>query len=67
MVCAKFGRNWLSGTGEFEEIENVKSVQTDGRTDRRTPNEKRSKKLTCAFTSYELEKRNVFNIVYTLD
>ena len=34
MLCAKFGWNWLSGSGE--EDENVKSLQTDGRTDRLT-------------------------------
>ena len=34
MLCAKFGWNWPSGSGE--EDENVKSLQTDGRTDRRT-------------------------------
>ena len=34
MLCAKFGRNWLSGSGE--EDENVKSLQTDRQTDGRT-------------------------------
>ena len=34
MLCAKFGWNWPSGSGE--EDENVKSLQTDGRTDRQT-------------------------------
>ena len=34
MLCAKFGWNWPSGSGE--EDENVKSLQTDGQTDRRT-------------------------------
>ena len=38
MTCAKFGSNWLSGSGE--EDENVKSlhtdIRTDGQTDRRT-------------------------------
>ena len=34
MLCAKFGWNWFSGSGE--EDENVKSLQTDGRTDRQT-------------------------------
>ena len=29
MLCAKFGRNWPSGSGE--EDENVKSLQTDNR------------------------------------
>ena len=33
MICAKFGRNWSSC---FEEDEDVKSLQTDGQTDRRT-------------------------------
>ena len=31
MLCAKFCRNWPSGSGE--EDENVKSLQTDERTD----------------------------------
>ena len=34
MLCAKFGGNWPSGSGE--EDENVKGLQTDGQTDRRT-------------------------------
>ena len=34
MHCAKFGWNWPRGSGE--EDENVKSLQTDGRTDRQT-------------------------------
>ena len=34
MICAKFGWNMPSGSGE--EDENVKSLQTDGRTDRQT-------------------------------
>ena len=34
MLCAKFGWNWVSGSGE--EVENVKSLQTDRRTDRQT-------------------------------
>ena len=33
ILCAKFGWNWPSGSGE--EDENVKSLQTDGQTDRR--------------------------------
>ena len=32
MLCATFSGNWLSGSGE--EVENVKSLQTDGQTDR---------------------------------
>ena len=31
IFCAKFGRNWLSGSGE--EGENVKCLRTDGRTE----------------------------------
>ena len=34
MLCAKFGWNWPSGSGE--EDENVKSLQTNRRTDRQT-------------------------------
>ena len=40
MLCAKFGRNWPSGSGE--EDENVKSLQTDGQTDRRTTGDQKS-------------------------
>jgi hypothetical protein len=29
MLCAKFGQNWSSGSGE--EVKNVKSLQTDRR------------------------------------
>ena len=34
VLCAKFGWNWPSGSGE--EDENEKSLQTDGQTDRQT-------------------------------
>ena len=53
MLCAKFGWNWFSGFGE--EDENVKSLQTDGRTDRQTPDDRWSEKLTWAFSSGELK------------
>ena len=45
MLCAKFGWNWPSGSRE--EHENVKSLQTDGRTDD-------GQKLTWVFSSGEL-------------
>ena len=48
ILCAKFGWNWPSGSGE--EDENVKSLQTDGRTDDRW-----SEKLTWTFSSGELK------------
>ena len=55
MLCAKFGWNWPSGSGE--EYENVKSLQTDGRTDgqtdrqtdRQKTDDRWSEKLTWAF------------------
>ena len=50
MLCAKFGWNWPSGSGEDE---NVNSLQMDRRTDNR-----RIKKLTWAFSSDELIKFN---------
>jgi hypothetical protein len=54
MICAKSGYNWSSDSGE--EVENVKVYrQTDGRTDRRTPDNGRSEKLTWAFSSGELK------------
>jgi hypothetical protein len=41
MICAKSGQNWPSGSGE--EVENVKSLQTDGRTNgRRTTGDQKS-------------------------
>ena len=57
MLCAKFGWNWLSGSGQ--EDENVKSLQTDrqtdGRTDRQMMDDRWSEKLTWAFSSGELK------------
>ena len=40
MLCAKFGWNWPSGSGE--EDENVKSLPTDGQTDRQTTGDQKS-------------------------
>jgi hypothetical protein len=42
MLCAKFGQNWSSGSGE--EVKNVKSLQTDDRqtTDRQTPDDRQT-------------------------
>ena len=61
MLCAKFGWNWPSGSGE--EDENVKSLQTDGQTDRRTDrqttDDRWSEKLTWAFSSGELKRNRV--------
>ena len=61
MLYAKFGWNWPIGS--WEEVENRKSLQTDGQTDRRTDrrmdgqttDERWSKKLTWAFSSGELK------------
>ena len=53
MLCAKFGWNWPSGS--WEEDENGKSLQTGGQTDRRTTDDRRSEKLTWAFSSGELK------------
>ena len=59
IFCAKFGWNWPSGS--WEEVENRKSLQTDGQTDRRTDrqttDERRSEKLTWAFSSGELKMK----------
>ena len=56
-LFAKFGWNWSSGSGE--EDENVKILQTDGRTDgqtdRQTTDNRWSEKLTWAFSSGELK------------
>ena len=54
ILCAKFGWNWPSGSGE--EDENVKSLRTDGRTDGQT-DDRWSEKLTWAFSSGKLKKR----------
>ena len=57
MICAKFGWNWLSGA--WEEDGTVKSLQTDGptdgRTDKRTTDNRRSENLTCTFSSGDLK------------
>ena len=50
MLCAKFGSNWPSGSGE--EVENVKSLQTDRRTDR----QQAIRKAHLSFHSGELIK-----------
>ena len=53
MLYAKFGRNWISG---FEEDENVKSfIQTDGWMDGWT-DDRQSEKLTWAFSSGDQAK-----------
>ena len=53
MLCAKFGWNWLSGSGE--ENKNLKSLETDGHSDRQTTDNRWSEKLTWAFSSGELK------------
>jgi hypothetical protein len=54
MICAKSDQNWPSDSGE--EVENVKVYrQTDRQTDGTTDN-RRSEKLTWAFSSGELKK-----------
>ena len=60
ILCAKFGWNWPSGSGE--EDENVKSLQTDGKADGQTDvDEKWSEKLTC---SGELNKKPMGHIAH---
>ena len=54
MLCAMFGWNWPSGSGE--DYENVKSLQTD----RPTMDNRRLEKLTLAFSSVELSKNHIF-------
>ena len=56
MLCAKFGWNMPGGSGE--EDENVKSLQTDGRKDGQTTDDRWSEKLTWAFSSGELKTMN---------
>ena len=51
MLCAKLSWNWSASR---EKDENMKRLQTDGQTDRRTDN-RRSKKLTWAFSSGEIK------------
>ena len=68
MLFANFGWNWPIGSGE--EVENKKSLQTDGRTDRHTDRQtddgrRRSEKLTWAFSSGELKTVSVtFRYIY---
>ena len=65
MLCAKFGWNWLNASGEEDEI--VESLQTDvpmdqrGRTYEQT-DERRSEKLTWAFSSGEQKSVKGFNL-----
>ena len=53
MLCAKFGWNWPGGSGE--EDENVKSLQTDGRTDRQTDRRKVIRKANLSFQLWLLQ------------
>ena len=56
ILCAKVGWIWPSGSGE--EDENVKVYrQTDRRTDRQTTDDRWSEKLTWAFSSGELKRK----------
>ena len=68
MLCAKFGWNWPSGS--WEEVENRKSLQTGGQMDirqthRQTTDERRSEKLTWAFSSGELKNWIKISCGYT--
>ena len=63
MLCAKFG--WNSPGGSGEEDENVKSLQTDGRTDRQTPDNRWSEKLTWAFSSGELKNCTSSSVLFS--
>ena len=58
MLCAKFGWNWPSGSGE--EDENVKSLRQRRRR-RRTTDKFWSEKLTWAFGSGELKREGWLN------
>lgn len=55
MLCAKFNWNWLIGS--WEEVENIKSIQTERKTDGRTDGRRKkwSEKLTWAFRLGELK------------
>ena len=54
MLYAKFG--WNGPSGSEEEVENVKSLQTDRQMDKPMDN-RRSEKLTWAFSSGELKSK----------
>ena len=54
-ALCQFGWNWPSTRGSGEEDENVKSLQTEGQTDRQTTDDRWSEKLTWAFSSGELK------------
>ena len=55
MLCANFGWNWP--TGSCEEVENVKSFQTDIRTDGQTD---AGRQLIRKLTSGELKSQCIF-------
>ena len=57
MLCAKFGWDWPSGS--WEEEENVKSLQTDGQTNRRTDGRRTTGDQK--FSSGELKKATIGN------
>ena len=54
MLCAKFGWNWPIVSGE--EVENVKSLETDRWTDRQTTDIRRSERITWANSLGELKR-----------
>ena len=59
MLCAKFGWNWLSGSGEDENVESIRRQR------RRTTDKFWSEKLTWAFGSGE-QKRPLFVYISSL-
>jgi hypothetical protein len=62
-ICAKSGYNWPSGS--WEDVENVKVYRrTDGPTDRRTTDKRRSEKLSRAFSSGELKRQNLLFLMF---
>ena len=55
MFCARFGRNWPSGS--VEEDDNLKSLQIDRWTDR----QKAIRKAQLSFHSFHLQIKYIFN------
>ena len=68
MLCAMFGWNWPSGSGE--EVENVKSLQMDRQTDRRTDRQTddRQQAIKKAHVSFQLgwaKKNYAAKVIHT--
>ena len=64
MLCAKFGWNWTSGF--WEEVENRKSLQTNGQRDRQTREDRRSEKAHLSFQLRWAKNESWFSCIRSL-